>query len=128
MNDRALLRLTAVIEAATGLALIIHPALVVGLLLGGDISGAGLALGRVAGFGLLSLGVACWPLTEASLPALRGMLTYNVLAAVFFATLWLSGQLVGKLLPPVALLHAVLALLLARAWLRSSRMAPRSST
>ena len=64
-----LLTLTAVIEAATGLALIAVPAVVVRLLLGSEISGAGIPLGRVAGFGLLSLGVACWPSRDA--PARR---------------------------------------------------------
>ena len=43
------LTLTAIIEAATGLALIAVPALVVRLLLGAEISGASIPLGRVAG-------------------------------------------------------------------------------
>jgi hypothetical protein len=43
----------AVIEAATGLALMIHPPLLSHLLLGEGVSGAGMALGRIAGFALL---------------------------------------------------------------------------
>jgi hypothetical protein len=53
-----LLTLTALIEAAAGLALMAVPSVVARLLLGGEISGAGIPLGRVAGFGLLSLGIA----------------------------------------------------------------------
>ena len=44
-----LLTLTAIIEAATGLALMAVPPVVVRLLLGGEISGASIPLGRVAG-------------------------------------------------------------------------------
>jgi hypothetical protein len=55
-----LLKLTAFVEAATGLGLIAVPDFVVQLLLGGELLGAGVSLGRVAGVALLSLGVACW--------------------------------------------------------------------
>src|SRR5206468_11738071 len=55
-----LLRLTAIIEAATGLGLIAVPAIVVRLLLDAEITGASIPLGRVAGVALLALGVACW--------------------------------------------------------------------
>jgi hypothetical protein len=59
------LDVAAVIEAATGLALMIYPLLLSNLLLGEDVSGAGMALGRVAGFALLGLGLACWRGPEA---------------------------------------------------------------
>jgi hypothetical protein len=118
MTSNALLRLGAILEAATGLALIFGPALVVQLLVGGELSPAGLALGRVAGFGLLSLGLACWPRAGAALTALQAMLTYNLLATVYLAYLRLDGELVGRLLLPTIILHAVLALLFARAWFR----------
>ena len=58
------LKCTAIIEAATGLALMAVPSVVVRLLLGSEISGASVPLGRVAGLGLLSLGIACWPLRD----------------------------------------------------------------
>lgn len=50
----------AAIEAATGLALIIYPQAVASLLLGADLVAAGIAVGRVAGIALLSVGLACW--------------------------------------------------------------------
>ena len=59
------LDVAAVIEAATGLTLIIYPSLLSNLLLGEDVSGAGMALERVAGFALLGLGLTCWRGPEA---------------------------------------------------------------
>jgi hypothetical protein len=119
-----LLTLTAVIEAAAGLALMAAPTVVVRLLLGGEISGAGTPLGRVAGFGLLSLGMACWPgpgPTGNTAPALRAMLTYNALATLYLLCLGIDGRWVGPLLWPAVALHGILSLLLARQWrLRSA--------
>ena len=114
-----LLTLTAIIEAATGLALMAMPSVVVRLLLGGEISGASLPLGRVAGFGLLSLGMACWPgryPTGNTAPALRAMLTYNSLATLYFLCLGIGGEFVGPLLWPAVALHGILSFLLARQW------------
>jgi len=119
MAMKKLLGVAAVIEAATGVALMIHPPLVTRLLLGDGVSGAGVALGRVAGFALLGLGVASWPGLDsagAKTPALRAMLTYNLLATTYLAYLGIGGQWVGILLWPAVALHAVLTFLLARAW------------
>ena len=116
---KKLLDVAAVIEAATGLALMIYPPLVTRLLLGDEVSGAGEALGRVAGFALLSLGLACWPGVDsagATTPALRALLTYNLLATIYLAYLGIDGGLVGSLLWPAVAIHAVLTFLLARAW------------
>ena len=112
-----LLTLTALIEAATGLALTAAPSVVVRLLLGGEISGAGIPLGRVAGFGLLSLGIACWPGRDPAgnrAPALRAMLAYNSLATLYLLYLGIGREWVGPLLWPAAALHGVLSLLLWR--------------
>jgi O-antigen/teichoic acid export membrane protein len=114
-----LLRLTAIIEAATGLALMAVPSVVVRLLLGDEISGASIPLGRVAGLGLLSLGMACWPGCDATgntAPALRAMLTYNSLVTLYLLCLGIGGQWVGPLLWPAVALHGILSLLLARQW------------
>jgi hypothetical protein len=120
MAVKKLLAVAAVIEAATGLALMIDPSLVTRLLLGDGVSGAGAALGRVGGFALLSLGLACWPGPEsagANSPSLRALLTYNLLATLYLAYLGIGGRFVGSLLWPAVAIHAVLTLLLARAWL-----------
>jgi hypothetical protein len=121
MLGRTLVAIAALIEAVMGLALILQPASVVRLLLGGDISGVGVGLGRVAGFGLLSLGVACWPRTAAALPALQGMLTYNALAAGYLGYLLIGGELVGRLLLPAVALHALLTVLFAGTLVQEQR-------
>ncbi len=108
---KKLLLITGVAEAATGVALMVAPVLVGRLLLGTDLAGVSVVVARVAGIALLALGVGCWPG-----PASLGMLTYNTLGAVYFAWLALGGQWVGPLLWPAVGLHAVLAILLGRAW------------
>jgi hypothetical protein len=103
-----LLALTAIIETATGLTLMAVPSPIVRLLLGGEISGASIPLGRVAGFSLISLGMACWPRRDAagkSLPAFSAMLTYNSLATVYLLYLGINGKWVGPLLWPAVVLH-----------------------
>ncbi|MBB3527188.1 hypothetical protein [Rhizobium sp. BK456] len=60
-NARLLFSVTGVVEAATGLALLIAPALLVQALLGAaPDTPAGMTAGRVAGAAVLSLAVACW--------------------------------------------------------------------
>jgi len=116
-----LLDVAAAIEAATGLALMIYPPILSRLLLGEDVFGAGIALGRIAGFALLSLGLACWPAIkplERNTPALRALLLYNLLATLYLAYLGIRGRPVGSLLWPAVVIHGVLMLLLARAWFR----------
>jgi hypothetical protein len=109
---KILLVLTGVLEAATGVALMVAPMLVGRLLLGAELAGVSIVVARVAGIALFALGVGCWPG-----PASLGMLTYNALATGYFAWLALGGRWAGPLLWPVVGLHAVLAILLARAWL-----------
>ena len=114
-----LLAFTTIIEAAMGLALMAVPSVVVRLLLGGEISGASIPLGRVAGFGLLSLGMACWPgrdVTGNTAPAFRAMLTYNSLATLYLLCLGIGGEWGGPLLWPAVALHGIVSLLLARKW------------
>lgn len=113
---KKLLALAAVSEAATGLALLVYPPIVVHLLFGAEIADAGIFLSRVAGISLIALGVACWP-PNASHGALFGMLTYSTLAALYLAYLGISG-VVGILLWPAVAVHALLSVLLLRAWRR----------
>jgi hypothetical protein len=114
---KKLLVLAAVSEAATGLALLLVPSLVGRLLLGVELSGVSVVIGRVTGIALVALGVACWP----GRTALCGMLTYNVLTTLYLLFLGIRGQWVGSLLWPVVLLHAVITILLLRAWLMSPK-------
>ena len=103
------------IEAATGVALIATPDLVVRVLLGAGLSGAGIAVARVGGFGLLSLGLACWPgADDAAQHPIRALFIYNLLAALYLGYLRVGGGFVSYLLWPACALHAVLAILFAR--------------
>ena len=58
---KKVLALAAVAEAGTGLLLLAFPPIVVRLLFGAEISGVGVVMSRIAGIGLIGLGVACWP-------------------------------------------------------------------
>ena len=116
MTTRVLLATASTLEAVTGLALIIAPS-IAGFLLGTDISGAALVIARMVGVGLLALGVACWPRVEGTIPRLRVMLIYNLLATAGLGYLRFSGQSVGRLLPPALAIHAVLTILFLGAWL-----------
>jgi hypothetical protein len=118
-----LLALAAVAEAATGLALLIVPSLVGQLLLGAELTGVSIPVARVTGIALTALGVACWP----GGTALCGMLVYNALATAFFAYLGIRGHWVGLLLWPAAGLHAVMTILLGRAWLLSRKTGGRNN-
>lgn len=97
--------------------LLVYPPIVVRLLFGADIVGAGIATGRIAGMGLLALGVACWPGRDAAGrgAALLGMLTYSVLVTLYLIHVGVAHG-AGILLWPAVAAHGVLALLLARAW------------
>ena len=109
---KKLLALAAIAEVATGLALLVAPALVGRLLLGAELKGVAVAVARVLGIALIALGVACWPG-----PALLGMLTYGALVTAYLLYLAVRGEWVGPLLWPAVALHAILTLLLVRSWL-----------
>jgi hypothetical protein len=104
----------SVFESATGVALILVPSLVAQMLIGSEIAGASAVAARVAGVGLLVLGIACWPRKEPTHALLVVILSYNVLATPLFLVIAIFGQTVGMLLWPATLVHAVLTVLLAR--------------
>ena len=110
---RKVLVFAAFAEAATGLALLIAPSLVVRLLFGEELTGVAIPPARVAGIALIALGVACWPG-----PPFVGMLTYSAAVTIYLAYLGLVGGFSGVLLWPAVVLHVVLTLLLARAWFK----------
>lgn len=115
MKPRTLVVMSGLVEAATGLALIANPSFVVELLIGTALIDGGIAIGRVAGFGLLSLGLACWP-SEAvvTVQVISALFIYNLLAALYIGSLSVVGGFTGYLLWPACILHALFALLLVR--------------
>ena len=102
----------AVAEAATGLALLIVPSLIGRLLLGEELTGIAIPVGRVAGIALIALGIACWPG-----PPIVGLLAYVGSVTLYLAYLGIADGLNGVLLWPAVALHLVLSILLGRAWL-----------
>jgi hypothetical protein len=112
---RTLVMMSAALEMATGAALIANPSFVVHLLIGSALSDGGIAIGRVGGFGLFSLGLACWPNGRVvNVQAIAALFTYNLFAGFYIGTLGVVGGFAGFLLWPACVLHAVLAFLLAR--------------
>jgi hypothetical protein len=113
---RTLLIVTALFEAATGLALAAVPSPVVSLLIGSPLdSGAGSLMGRLAGVALLTLGLVCWLARnkqQGGGPAgpVAAMLFYNVAAATLLAYARLGLGFSGIGLWPAVAVHAVLAL------------------
>ena len=115
MVAKKLLIVTAFVETATGLMLLVSPALVVAFLLGASLDGlAAPVVARMAGAALLSLGCACW-LARNDSPnrAVSGLVTamllYNGVAVVVLATAGAGARLVGVLTWPAVALHVALA-------------------
>ena len=126
-NLNRLLVLTAILEAGTGVALLISPVIVAKLLLGDDVSGSGVVVGRLAGCALLAFGIACWPerAPRSSNAPLRGMLCYNLLVALLLLAVGIGGQTTGILLWPAVALHFVVGILLARYWFSGAEAGSR---
>jgi len=112
---KTLLIVTASLEAATGLALSLSPALPVLFLLGAALdTPGGLTVARVAGAALLALGVACWLARDdrqsrAARGIIAAMSLYNVAAVTVLVYAGLGLGLSGIGLWPAVLLHLTLA-------------------
>src|SRR5262245_41969323 len=130
MGMKQVLGLAAVLEGATGLVLMIHPALVAQVLFGDGVAGMGKVLSRIAGSALLALGVACWPGREAgsgSARSARALLTYSLLVTLYLVYLGIVTPLAEILLWPGVAAHAVWMLLLGVVW-RHERQRPEGAT
>ena len=113
---KPLLKLTGIIETATGIGLVAVPSVVVRLLLGSPLdTSAAVMLARVAGAALLALGVACWlARDDTQSRATRGlvvaMLIYNIAATALLAFAGIGLGLHGIALWPAVVLHAAMAI------------------
>jgi hypothetical protein len=113
---KALLILTAIVEAGAGLALLGFPSETSSLLLGAPIDrAAALSLVRVGGAAVLGLAIACWQgRHDENSPALRGlvasMLFYNVAVGAVLALASIADELHGLLLWPAVVFHAAMGI------------------
>ena len=115
MVAKKLLIVTAFVETATGVMLLVSPTRVVALLLGASLDApAALVVARMTGAALLSLGCACWLARTAgpnrAVPGVvTAMLLYNSVAVAVLANAGAGARLVGVLTWPTVALHAALA-------------------
>ena len=121
-----LLGFGGVLETLTGLGLLLDPAGGTLLFFGSPVEGAGLAIARVGGGGLLALGIACWlarrtPTSRASVGVAWAYLVYNVVTCVTLA--WASAALVGGSLPALggSVLHGAIGVAMLGALLGRGR-------
>ena len=106
---KTLLTLLGIAEAATGVGLLVAPALVTRLLLGAEPIGVGVPVSRVAGIALAALGIGC-----CAGSVWLGMWLYTALVTLFLLYLGAGTEWHGRLLWPAVAVHAVLTVLLAR--------------
>ena len=121
----SLLGIGAVLEIPVGAGLLAFPSSIASWLLGAPLSGAALVVARLAGGGLLALGIACWfarstPIARASLGVAGGLLIYNIAACITLG-LALAGPGSRALLLGAAVLHGLLSFALLGALVASGR-------
>jgi hypothetical protein len=112
ITPHKLLTVCAVVELATGLALLLTPALFSNLLLGIVGTEETNLFARFFGVALIALGIACWP-RPLSIAAVRSMLFYNGVIALYLAYVGVFVSS-GLLLWPAVVFHAVMTALLLR--------------
>lgn len=104
-------RVAAWLEVIVGLSLMSVPRRVCGLIFGSILAGAGVPMARLAGIGLLSLGVAYFAVRNVA-PARAagsGLLVFNAVTAVLLAYVGAFTELHGPLLWPAVILHTAIA-------------------
>ena len=111
---RHLLTVTALAEAATGLALLVLPSMVASILLGGSLDfPAALVMARLGGAALLCIGAACWrvrddPNSRAARGLLAALLLYNVAVAAVLVHAAAGLSLSGIGLWPAVAFHVAM--------------------
>lgn len=113
--SRTLLIVSAAGEIGAGIAFVTAPIFIVGLLIGGTLdSPAALAVARLAGAALVTLGLACWFASRDSGSAaangvVAAMLFYNVAVISILLYVRMGLDLAGAGTWPAIVAHAALA-------------------
>jgi hypothetical protein len=112
-----LLTTAALVEGTTGVAVMLAPGMVVGLLFASDLEGTGLVAARIAGMTLSAFALACWVAGRngGSDAVAVGMFVYNLLVGAYFVFIGIGTADIGPLLWPTAVFHVAFAVLLAGA-------------
>jgi hypothetical protein len=130
-NSKLLLSVTGVIEAATGLALLLAPDLLVQVLLRAvPDTPVGTTAARIAGAAVLSLAVACWlargdVTAKAAKGLVTAMLFYNFAVVAILVLEWLRQGTSGIAFWPVVAGHIALGVWCVACGLASTRIADR---
>jgi hypothetical protein len=107
--------LTAIIEAGTGLALLVSPSEVVTLLVGSALyTPTGLTIERWTGVAVLALGMSCWlarndERSGAATGLVAAMLLYNAAIVALLASARIGSELGGVGFWPAIVLHTAMA-------------------
>jgi hypothetical protein len=105
---RLALRGSAIVELATGLALLAVPSAVLRALIGSPADSPTALVARMLGAALFALGIAGWMIGAASERGLTlAFVSYNVFATAILVLGGLAGSADGILLWPAAALHAI---------------------
>ena len=115
-----LLTTSAMLEMVTGIGLLLFPDVIATLLFSQDLYGAGVVIGRVAGFALIALGWVFWNArnAEGMYSISTAMFGYNGVVALYLATVGIADGLTGILLWPAVAIHTALALACAQLWFK----------
>jgi hypothetical protein len=107
-----LLSIAGVLETGVALGLLVDPSGVASILLQSTLDAPGEVISRIAGGGLLAIGIACWcarktPLAPASLGVAWALLSYNVVACVTLAWAGTAMASSGLLALSASVLHGL---------------------
>lgn len=113
--NKKLLMVSAMAEAGAGIALLALPLVIVGLLIGSTLdSAAALAVARLAGAALVTLGLVCWfgsrdAGSRAAAGIVAAMLFYNISVIAILLYVRMGVDLGGPGTWPAIIAHAALA-------------------
>ena len=103
-----ILKVCAIGEALTGIALFAMPSFICWLLFGQEALGVTVPVARIAGIALISFGIACC----SGRFLIFSMLFYSTSAMLYLIYISLMENFTGILLWPAVILHGMLAILL----------------